>query len=211
MYTLVKSGSLPFQHGLNLRPPGPSQPSDPNQRTPGLQRLLLPHSTATPTSPPQLPPQRTDETHRPAINGLSTIKMIAIGVGVVGGIVFIVFTYMLIRRYLYRRQPTRPQSPNSTNRDSDVEMLPRFTQYQPTSRVPSSHSVIGRDDGFRATPVQGHPYIPTATQHQIPRRPVPAHGPALPHQPTHWPTGEVEQPAQQNVTWMRGPGYRRME
>jgi hypothetical protein len=163
-------------------------------------------ATATPT-----PTYSWDETHRPAINGLSTVKMIAIGVGVVGGILFIVFTYMLIRRYLYRRQPTRPQSPNSTNRDSDVEMLPRSTQYQPTSRVPSSHSVIGRDDGFRATLAQGHPYIPTATQHQIPCRPVPAHGPALPHQPTHWPTGEVEQPAQQNVTWMRGPGYRRME
>jgi hypothetical protein len=144
MYTLVKSGSLPFQHGLNLRPPGPSQPSDPNQRTPGLQRLLLPHSTATPTSPPQLPPQRTDETHRPAINGLSTVKMIAIGVGVVGGILFIVFTYMLIRRYLYRRQPTRPQSPNSTNRDSDVNIsqLPVCRLHTPSSVAMTASALL---------------------------------------------------------------------
>jgi hypothetical protein len=145
-------------------------------------------ATTTPT-----PTYSYEETHRPAIDGLSTGKEIAIGLGVLFGLVLVVFTYMMIRRYLYRRQPTRPQSPNNTNRDSDVEMLPRST-HPATHGIPS-HSVIGRDDGFRATPGKGHPYIPTATQHQIPRRPVPAHGSALPHQPTHWPTGEIEQPA----------------
>jgi hypothetical protein len=43
-------------------------------------------ATATPT-----PTYSLDETHRPAVSGLGTAKGIDIGLGVVGGILFVVF------------------------------------------------------------------------------------------------------------------------